>query len=287
MSFKDFSDKQQQYVAELLKGHEAIFTVNVDNDTLWQAYLDSFPPGTNEIFRERREHDCSCCRHFIKSVGNILVLKDGKLSSIWDFETGSDIYQPVVDALDELVSGAQINGVFAAKQANVGTAVSREMRDDGQVISWHHFYLKLPQGVVTDDLGKWHDGHNTNRAVFQSSLEQISAEAVDTALDLISQNSLYRGQESAGALQLFLKLKREYDTLPTDKRNNFCWIKSRSYGPAISRMKNTAIGTFLLDVSSGEDLEVALRKYEAPCVNTKLSWPHLITSGRKLSLRPR
>jgi len=211
MSFKDFSDKQQQYVAGLLQNHEGIFTTNVDSETLWQTYLDSFPPGTNEIFRERREHDCSCCRHFVKAVGSILILKDGELKSIWDFKTDAT-YQPVVDALDELVTSAEISGVFASKQASAGTAVSREMTDNG-VISWHHFYLKLPQGVVTDDLGKWQDRHNTNKAVFQSSLEQISVEALDTALDLISQNSLYRGQESEGALRLFLKLKREYDAL--------------------------------------------------------------------------
>ena len=43
---------------------EALFEVNVDKDELWNTYLDSFPIGTNEIFRERRKHDCSFCRPF-------------------------------------------------------------------------------------------------------------------------------------------------------------------------------------------------------------------------------
>ena len=52
--------------AEMTKDVTHLFEVNVDKDEMWNLYLDSFPAGTNEIYRERREHDCSCCRHFIK-----------------------------------------------------------------------------------------------------------------------------------------------------------------------------------------------------------------------------
>ena len=40
----------------------------VDKDEMYNLYLDSFPVGTNAIYRTRREHDCSCCRGFIKNT---------------------------------------------------------------------------------------------------------------------------------------------------------------------------------------------------------------------------
>ncbi len=40
---------------------ENVFVVDVTGDELWDHYLASFPEGANPMFRERTEHDCSCC----------------------------------------------------------------------------------------------------------------------------------------------------------------------------------------------------------------------------------
>lgn len=38
-------------------GNVPLFRTAVDGDTLWQLYLASFPPGTNELFRKRAERE--------------------------------------------------------------------------------------------------------------------------------------------------------------------------------------------------------------------------------------
>ena len=70
--------------ANRIQKNDSLFTVRIDKDDFWNHYLASFLEGSNPIFRERTEHDCNCCRHFIKTLGNVITIKDGKIESIWD-----------------------------------------------------------------------------------------------------------------------------------------------------------------------------------------------------------
>ena len=70
MDFKDFKQIFQENFKLLSENVDMLFEVEVDNDELWAIYLVSFPEGTNELLRERREFDCSACKQFIKAFGN-------------------------------------------------------------------------------------------------------------------------------------------------------------------------------------------------------------------------
>ena len=60
MEFTEFKGLIQAHFKKITEGVSNIFTVDVDKDEFWNTYLDSFPAGTNNIYRERREHDCCC-----------------------------------------------------------------------------------------------------------------------------------------------------------------------------------------------------------------------------------
>ena len=65
------------------------------------------------IYRERREYDCSCCRHFIRDVGNVVSIKNGELHTIWGINPVSDDkYNVVAAALDAYVKQKAVLGVF-------------------------------------------------------------------------------------------------------------------------------------------------------------------------------
>lgn len=76
MNFKQFREVFTRNFDKVV-AEDALFEVNFDKDELVDIYLDSFPQGTNEIFRERRWHDCSCCKSFIKQLGGLVAIKNG------------------------------------------------------------------------------------------------------------------------------------------------------------------------------------------------------------------
>lgn len=266
MKFVRMRDKLIENFNNMTKDATHLFEVNVDKDEMWNLYLDSFPAGTNEIFRERREHDCSCCRQFVKNIGNAVIIKDNKISTIWDFETNDDTYQPVLNALATFIKSHAVSDIYVSKFNKIGTLQNYEEMEDGRMHEWSHFYLELPNKFVDrssrsegDIKGSFRDTRN----VFKRSLDEIDMDALDTILELITSNTLYKGEEWKAALTEFRKYKVEYDKLTTEEdKNNYAWEQSVKVGITIGRIRNHSIGTLLVNVSEGMDLDTAVKKYE-------------------------
>ncbi|MFW6026272.1 MAG: hypothetical protein ACOCRX_08005, partial [Candidatus Woesearchaeota archaeon] len=189
MEFKKFNSKLQNHFAKMTALSESLFEVNLDKDKLWELYLDSFPPGTNKIFRERRYYDCSCCRHFIKSIGNVVSIKDGNIISLWDFNAGDNVFQTVIDELSKFVKSHIISDFYISSFKKIGTEKNYEQLENGNINTYHHLYLELPDRFVNRggrSLGDIKGSLRTNRDVFKRSLDEISEDSILTILEIIS-----------------------------------------------------------------------------------------------------
>lgn len=265
MEFEKFKKVFQKNAKALLDNNHVLFVADVDHDFLWELYLDSFPEGTNPIYRERRSHDCSCCRAFIKQFGAVVAIDRGRIVTIWDFDAESDTYQPVIDALAGYIKSWPIRDLFVTKDPGYGTDKNYEQKDGGEIHTWHHFRIDLPDRLVDKShetvealMAKARD----NKQVFKRSLDETRPDAVDTVLDLIAENGLYRGEEWQAVLSRFQGLLSEYRALPEDRRDNWCWAKSVEVGPAMARIRNHSIGVLLQDLTSGVDVMEAVGRYE-------------------------
>ena len=266
MGFTEMRDRLISNFNEMTKDVEHLFEVSVDKDEMWNTYLDSFPAGTNEIYRERREHDCSCCRQFIKTIGNVVIIKDKVVSTIWDFRTDDTTFQPVLDTMSAFIKKHAVSDIYVSKLKKIGTMQNYEELKNGQMKEWSHFFLELPDKFVdrsNRSEGDIRGGFRDTRNVFKRSLDEIDMESLDTILELITSNTLYKGEEWKGVLTEFRKHKKEYDKLASDKdKELYAWEQSVKAGIAISRIRNHSIGTLLVNVSEGMDLDTAVKKYE-------------------------
>lgn len=286
--FKDFVKAIQKNLQQMSKDSSRLFTVNVDTEELYNLYLDSFPAGTNEIYRERREYDCSCCRHFIRDVGNVVSIKNGELHTIWGINPVSDDkYNVVAAALDAYVKQKAVLGVFLKKEKRIGTPENREMLPTGKINKYEHFFVDLPEicifkecygHTLEGDLSQFRDVRN----VFKRSLDEISKEAVDTVLELIAQNSLYKGAEWKKQLTEFKNYQKEYKRLTDEQKELWTWEKSIVAGAVIGKIRNHSIGTLLVNISEGMDLDLAVRKYEQIVAPVNYKRPKAIFTKKML-----
>ena len=284
MDFSEFKKLFQKNFEEMTKDADNLFEVAIDKDEFWNLYLDSFPAGTNEVYRNRREYDCSCCRHFIKSIGNAVVIKNNKIRTMWDFVTGDDTFQPVINTLNKYLLSKYVTDVYVSKFKNVGTDNNYE-EINGQIHEWEHFYLRLPNKFVDNtnkSIGEIQGEFRDTRNVFKRSLDEINEDAINTVLELIASNSLYRGEEWKAVLEKFLEYKKQYDKLPTEDKDNYAWENSSKAGVVIGRIRNHSIGTLLVDISNNVDLDTAVKRYEAIVAPANYKRPKAIFTKKML-----
>lgn len=237
-----------------------LFRVNVTKYELWDLYLNSFPEGTNPIYKERTEYDCQCCKQFIRAIGDVVAIVDNKLVSIWDVKTEGE-FQVVADALSSLVKSKTVINIFLHYEKSAGTDFNYQTIGE-DTIKWEHFHCDIPSKFVNRDPGSILSDAESNKGVLKRSLEELSLYSAETILELISQGSLYRGDENKSIVELFARKKREYDVLPDDEKDNYCWVTSLEL-KGVSKIRNTSIGTLMVDISSGMELEDAVKKFEA------------------------
>ena len=267
LDFQIIKRELADHFYKLANDNARLFEVEVDKDELWNTYLDAIPAEANPIFRTRREYDCSCCRHFIKSVGNVVAIKDNQLISIWDFESSDPSWGHVAKTMAGYVKSNPVVEVFLTQYPSLGTNYNNMLLDDGKIITWDHFFVKVPENCLHtsryDTIDTIRGQFRDIRNVFKRSLDELSLDAVDTVMDLINQGSLYRGDEYKAMVQEFRQHKKAYMKLSPEEQELYTWEKSVSMSQATAKIRNTAIGTLLIDISANEDLDTAVSKYEA------------------------
>lgn len=158
--------------------------------------------------------------------------------------------------------------------------------ESGEIKTWDHFHLVLPDKFVSRrnrSIGEIKGKFRDTRNVFKRSLDEITEESVMTVLELIAQNSLYKGEEWAAPLSEFLKYKREYMQISdATEKENYAWEKSMTAGISIGRIRNHGIGVLLVNISEDMDLDLAVKKYEQIVAPANYKRPKAIYTKRML-----
>lgn len=270
--FKQFSRAVNARFKHLAKAGE-LYVVDVDADALWQQYLAAFPEGTNPLYRTKTEHDCSCCRNFIKHVGAVVAIRGVERESLWDLRELPSPYREVAATLHDFVQSQPLQTIFRKTERQYGAEKTHQIADGG-VIQWNHFWVELaaPFHVHRSNSSAEEQRGEFNAAVqvLQRGLREITPASVKLVLDLISDQSLYRGEEHRAAVKAFRTLQTEWLALKPEQRPAFEFTRAQTAG---ARIRNTVIGTLLVDLSEGVALDHAVRSFEEKVAPTNYQRP--------------
>jgi len=261
MNFKDFKKDVESAFNAMIADN--LFVVNVDKDLLWMSYLLSFEDETI-----RQDHNCNACKSFIRHYGKVVAIdpQTYKVKTFWD-DVHTPGYEKTASDLAKLVKEAGIGDIFIQDVNEFhGCDHNVQLLPDGTTRTWTHLYVTIPnkfkfnKRVHHFDSAAGYRGDVRARAgVFERSLSELKLSAVETVIELIEDNNLYRGEEFLKTLQEFRRTMLEADNLSPEVRTNYCWFNFKS---PIAKIRNTAMGTLLIDLSNGVELERAVRAYE-------------------------
>ncbi len=161
----------------------------------WDAYLGGFP-----TYSARQEHDCNCCKSFMRQYGNLAyVTETGELSSaLFDKHTNYGDYRGPVRAIMSAVSYEynSISRVFATKDRLVGRP---------NVGGWSHFHFNAESNHVHRDPGHRRGQVHTNVDML-ISLREIPKSDFESVVSVLRSGKLNRANQYIAQSEWLMKV---------------------------------------------------------------------------------
>lgn len=279
----EFYQFKKDVEAAFIKMMEAgkLFVVDVDNDLLWMGYLLSFPEENRQV------HNCNACKSFIRHMGKAVSIDPVtfEIKTFWD-DVHSPGFEKTAADLAKLVKEAAVCNIFMQDINEFhGCDHNIQRLPDGSTRLWNHLYVDLPRHYRFNS--RTSDFHSlaalkgevvSRRNVFKRSLTELKTDVVETVIDLIEDNNLYRGFEFLKGLQEFLRVKKATEGIAN--LDNYCWLH---YDNPIAKIRNTAMGTLLINLSEGMELEKAVKAYETIMAPSNYKRPNAIITKKQIA----
>lgn len=267
-----------------------LFRVALSGQEIWDLYLSSF--GNDPIFRDPASsvHNCNHCKNFIRRYGNIVSIDEGyNITTMFDVDADEE-FANTAKVLSAAIKASKITEVFfetlkeltslpyescskhnAKFQLGVATNPKRYTKEEAEkygvvkpneVRTFNHIHLSLDKefvdmsgNSVESIMGNFRDAKN----VFQRAMETISLDTLRLVKDLINQGSLLDGATHLYKIEQVIPLKAEYDSLPADLLDNWCWVKS--FRLPFAKFRNELIGVLCAELSEGEEINKACQSW--------------------------
>lgn len=298
MDFKIFNSKLKAQFQRMCATGK-LFKSSITGQQVWDTYLSSFSPENNGIFRDSNssKHNCNCCKNFIKRYGNIVVIVDGEIESIFHglgncgeytnsvmncaylLQTSiQDVFFETYQMLDHGLNYEKTNKNQNSFKLGIGetyTQYTKESEDkfghknsDGsyrvdfnKVYTFNHFELDLPKQFV-DFSGKSIEQimaqYRDKYSVFKRAMEEIPLDTLFLVRDLINQGSLLDGISHLHAVNNMIQHHQLFKMYERPITDLDYWTISYTLSETEAKFKNHLIGVLCTELAEGKELNEAV-----------------------------
>ena len=234
-----------------------LFRSSLTGQQVWDLYINGFEKKHNPIFRdpESSTHNCNLCKNFIRRYGNIVAVNENyNIISMFDIDAPEEFIS-VSKSISTALKNAAISEVFfetfnelnslpyescnknnARFKLGIDKNVKRYTKEESEkygvvkpdeIKTFNHLHLFIPKQFV--DMGSksiesimadYRDAKN----VFQRAMVEIHLDTLNLVKDLINQGSLLDGQTHLYKIEQVIPMKKQYDLLSADKKDNWCFV---------------------------------------------------------------
>lgn len=244
---------RQEFDKSTKDGSTPLFTTNAGD--LYGLLLDGIP-------EEARQHyNCNACRYFVNRYGGLVKIdeKTGKQTPVMWPEKAPDFFSEAVKNIRRKVSAATVTGVFITSERQLGTPVTG---------SWEHMAVKVPEPMVHRKRLKNAFQEAAEKAedygLLASAIGKYRTETVETAVNLLRSEALYRNENVLGMAEWFLEvlqLVKEKRGARNRATRNIIWYKAATAPVGFCHISSNVIGTLLDDIAAGYDFNTVSRKF--------------------------
>lgn len=180
------------------------------------------------------------------------------------------MFTKVVDNILQVLKNTKIRNVFVTEETTMGC--NQQILPSKEVITWNHFYAIPTSNLIMDEskISTFRANAKSSHDVWARTLSEINYNSVQSVVDLITDDNLYRGDTY---MRQVSALKTALDTVENKhlegfKLDNYAWLSSRVLPEAVTHILNSAIGQLLKDITDTNNIESSVKKFEAmvaPC----------------------
>lgn len=239
----------RQSFAQALKDEKTpLFTT--DAADLYTLFLENLPEEARQCY------NCNTCRHFVNRFGRLVSIdaESGKQTAIMWSGQMPEFFQQAVAAVRVKVEAAKVTGVFVTDKTELGCA---------RTGIWSHMAVDVPKNMVYREKIRTAFQEAARKAedykVLCLSVEKYPQKDVETAVNLLRSDVLYRGEHILHMAEWFLETVK----LVHGKANagNLLWYRSASAPTGFCHIPASMVGTLLDDIIEGYSVSAIEKRF--------------------------
>lgn len=236
-----------------------LFTTSVEN--LYDIFLANLP-------EEGRQHyNCNACKNFVNRYGGLVQISDNGLlwPVMWDFICPS-FFAEAIGAVCAAVMRSKVTGVFIPDSKRLGIPKTGV---------WTHMSVDVPKKIIYKNRLKTAFQESAEKkedfGMLIRALQNYKLSTIETAVNLLRSNTLYRGEKTLGIAEWFLEVKIAFENgkRPWSTITNILWSKVATAPEGFCHISSSMIGTLLDDIEAGYDYDEIKRRFDEKMNTTK------------------